>query len=172
MIDSDGYRPNVAIVLCNSDDKVFLGKRLKEDAWQFPQGGIDGGETPEQAMYRELGEEVGLDRGHVELIGRTRGWLKYDVPSRWLKTNKKRNYRGQKQIWFLLRMIGSDSDVSLQRTSYPEFDAWKWGEYWVPLNSIIKFKRKVYRDALVELSTYLGSSRITEKTTIYGYDIQ
>ena len=91
MIDSDGYRPNVAIVLCNSDDKVFLGKRLKEDAWQFPQGGIDGGETPEQAMYRELGEEVGLDRGHVELIGRTRGWLKYDVPSRWLKTNKKRN---------------------------------------------------------------------------------
>jgi 8-oxo-dGTP pyrophosphatase MutT (NUDIX family) len=85
MIDRDGYRPNVAIVLCNARNQVFWGKRIKEHAWQFPQGGIKVGETPEQAMYRELEEETGLKPAHVKILGRTRGWLHYEVPSHWVK---------------------------------------------------------------------------------------
>ncbi len=155
MIDGEGYRPNVGIILCNKMDKVFLGKRLKEDSWQFPQGGIDQGESPEQAMFRELGEEVGLQKKHVEVIARTQSWLRYDVPAKWIKADRRRIYKGQKQIWFLLRLVGNDADVSLENSEHPEFDAWKWGNYWVPLNSIIGFKREVYRSALVELAPHL-----------------
>ena len=155
MIDGDGYRPNVGIILCNSRDQVFLGKRLREEAWQFPQGGIDLGESPEEAMYRELREEVGLRRGHVKILARTRNWLRYEVPKKWVRPDRRQSYKGQKQIWFLLRLVGQDSDVSLEASKNPEFDAWKWNEYWVPLDSIIDFKRKVYRNALVELAPHL-----------------
>ena len=85
MIDRDGYRPNVAIVLVNGRNQVFWGKRVKEHAWQFPQGGIKPGETPEQAMYRELQEETGLLPQHVKILGRTRDWLHYNVPTHWVK---------------------------------------------------------------------------------------
>ncbi|HRE14975.1 MAG TPA: NUDIX domain-containing protein, partial [Usitatibacteraceae bacterium] len=85
MIDRDGYRPNVAIVLVNTRNQVFWGKRIKEHAWQFPQGGIKEGESPEQAMYRELEEETGLKPEHVEILGRTRDWLHYHVPTHWVK---------------------------------------------------------------------------------------
>src|ERR1044072_7975695 len=106
MIDRDGYRPNVGIVLCNGKDEVFWGKRVREHSWQFPQGGIKPGETPELAMYRELREEVGLSPHHVRILGRTRDWLRYDVPDQWIKRDWRGNYRGQKQIWFLLRLPG------------------------------------------------------------------
>ena len=112
MLDRDGYRPNVAIVIVNSKNLVFWGKRIREHAWQFPQGGIHPGETPELAMYRELKEEVGLDVGHVRILGRTREWLRYEVPSHWIKREYRGSYRGQKQIWYLLRLLGHDSDVS------------------------------------------------------------
>ena len=98
MIDRDGYRPNVGIIICNRKNEVFWGKRVKQHAWQFPQGGIDPGETPEVAMYRELHEEVGLQPQHVEILGRTRDWLRYDVPEQWLRRDWRGNYRGQKQI--------------------------------------------------------------------------
>ncbi len=155
MLDRDGYRPNVGIILVNSRNEVFWGKRIREHSWQFPQGGIKRGESPEQAMYRELHEEVGLRPEHVRIIARTRDWLRYDVPTNWVRRDWRGHYRGQKQIWFLLRMVGRDCDVQLRATEHPEFDAWRWNEYWIPLNSVIEFKREVYRMALDELSRHL-----------------
>lgn len=156
MIDRNGYRPNVGIILLNSKNEVFWGKRVKQDSWQFPQGGIKSGETPTQAMYRELTEEVGLQPCHVEILGRTREWLRYDVPECWIRREWRRSYKGQKQIWFLLRLLGRDTDVSLRKSPHPEFDAWRWNRYWVELDSVVEFKRHVYRQALIELSHLLN----------------
>ncbi len=155
MIDREGYRPNVGIILCNHKNEVFWGKRVREHSWQFPQGGIKQGESPEAAMYRELMEEVGLRPEHVKILGRTRDWLRYDVPNTWVKREWRGTYRGQKQIWFLLRLIGRDSDVSLRASEHPEFDAWRWSDYWMPIDSVIEFKREVYRMALNELAVHL-----------------
>ncbi len=159
MIDRDGYRPNVGIILCNAKNEVFWGKRIREHSWQFPQGGIDKGESPEQAMFRELYEEVGLQPQHVRILGRTKNWLRYEVPAQWIKREWRSSYKGQKQIWFLLRLTGRDCDVSLRASGHPEFDAWRWSEYWVPLESVIEFKREVYRLALNELATYIERDR-------------
>lgn len=155
MIDRNGYRANVGIVLLNSENQVFWGKRARQNSWQFPQGGIKSGETPTQAMYRELTEETGLRPAHVEILGRTREWLRYDVPVSWTRREWRKHYRGQKQIWFLLRMLGKDSDVSLKTCVHPEFDAWRWNQYWVKLESVVEFKRQVYRQALTELAHLL-----------------
>ncbi|HEX4331816.1 MAG TPA: RNA pyrophosphohydrolase [Usitatibacter sp.] len=155
MIDRDGYRPNVAIVLVNAKNQVFWGKRVREHAWQFPQGGIKPGESPEQAMYRELQEETGLLPQHVRILGRTRDWLHYNVPTHWVKREWRGTYKGQKQIWFLLRLCGRDCDISLRASGHPEFDAWRWHDYWVPLESVIEFKRESYRLALEQLAGFL-----------------
>jgi putative (di)nucleoside polyphosphate hydrolase len=168
MLDRDGYRPNVGIILASQRGEVFWGKRVNQHAWQFPQGGIKHGETPVQAMYRELEEEIGLRRTHVRVLGRTREWLRYDVPDKWMRQAREEGaegpagqhvYRGQKQIWFLLRMTGRDCDISLRASGHPEFDAWRWHDYWVPLETVIEFKREVYRQALLELHRYLHSDR-------------
>ena len=151
MLDRDGYRPNVGIILVNQKNEVFWGKRVREHSWQFPQGGIKRGETPEQAMFRELHEETGLQPEHVRIIGRTREWLRYDVPVQWVRREWRGHYRGQKQIWFLLRMVGRDTDVRLRATEQPEFDACRWHDFRIPLESVIEFKREVYRQALDEL---------------------
>jgi len=155
MIDRDGYRPNVGIILCNWKNEVFWGKRVREHSWQFPQGGIKSGENPEAAMYRELKEEIGLQPQHVRILGRTRDWLRYDVPDQWIRREWRGNYRGQKQIWFLLRLVGRDCDVRLRACAKPEFDAWRWHDYWVPMESVIEFKREVYQRALEELAPLL-----------------
>ena len=155
MLDKDGYRPNVGIILLNSRDEVFWGKRVKQHSWQFPQGGIKYGESPEQAMFRELGEEIGLSGEHVKLVGRTREWMRYDVPDQWIRRELRGNYRGQKQIWFLLRLTARDCDVRLRASAHPEFDAWRWHDYWVPLDAVIEFKRDVYQQALLELSRFV-----------------
>jgi putative (di)nucleoside polyphosphate hydrolase len=155
MIDKDGYRPNVGIILCNARNEVFWGKRVRQHAWQFPQGGIDHGESPEQAMYRELMEEVGLAPEHVRILGRTQNWLRYDVPRHWSRRDCRGHYRGQKQIWFLLRLTGRDCDVCLRASTHPEFDAWRWNSYWVAMDTVVEFKRDVYRAALSELAHYL-----------------
>jgi putative (di)nucleoside polyphosphate hydrolase len=155
MLDRDGYRPNVGIILINSRNEVFWGKRIREHAWQFPQGGIKRGESPEQAMFRELHEEVGLLPEHVRVVGRTREWLRYEVPEHWVRREFRGHYRGQKQIWFLIRLIGRDSDIDLRASGHPEFDAWRWSHFWVPLEAVIEFKREVYRLALQELSRML-----------------
>jgi putative (di)nucleoside polyphosphate hydrolase len=158
MLDREGYRPNVGIILVNDQNEVFWGKRIKEHAWQFPQGGIKRGESPQQAMFRELREEVGLMPEHVRVLGRTREWLRYDVPQQWIRREMRGQYRGQKQIWFLIRMLGRDTDVDLRASEHPEFDAWRWHEYWIPLETVIDFKREVYRQALEELARFLPES--------------
>jgi putative (di)nucleoside polyphosphate hydrolase len=140
-------------------------------SWQFPQGGIKRGETPEDAMYRELHEEVGLHPEHVRILGRTKGWLRYEVPNQWIKREWRGSYRGQKQIWFLLRLVGRDSDVSLRATAKPEFDAWRWNDYWVPLDAVIEFKRGVYQQALNELVRFLEQDRRQAKLS-RGDDVE
>ncbi len=155
MLDRDGFRPNVGIILLNQKNQVFWGKRIRTHSWQFPQGGIDRGETPEQALFRELQEEVGLLPEQVRIVARTRDWLRYEVPDRYIRKDARGHYKGQKQIWFLLQLVVPDHALNLRASTHPEFDAWRWNEYWVPLESVVEFKRGVYEMALTELSRYL-----------------
>ncbi len=155
MLDRDGFRPNVGIILLNQRSQVFWGKRIRTHSWQFPQGGIDRGENPEQAMFRELHEEVGLQPQHVQVLARTRDWLRYEVPDRFIRRDARGHYKGQKQIWFLLQLVGHDWDLNLRATDHPEFDAWRWNDYWVPLDVVVEFKRGVYEMALTELSRFV-----------------
>ena len=155
MLDREGFRPNVGIILLNQRNQVFWGKRIRTHSWQFPQGGIDRGETPEQAMFRELHEEVGLLPEHVRVVARTRDWLRYEVPDRFIRRDARGHYKGQKQIWYLLQLMGHDWDLNLRATNHPEFDAWRWNDYWVPLDVVVEFKRGVYEMALTELARFL-----------------
>jgi putative (di)nucleoside polyphosphate hydrolase len=155
MLDRDGFRPNVGIILLNQKNQVFWGKRIRTHSWQFPQGGIDRGENPEQAMFRELHEEVGLRPEQVRVVARTRDWLRYEVPDRYIRREARGFYKGQKQIWFLLQLVAQDWALNLRATDHPEFDAWRWNDYWVPLDVVVEFKRGVYEMALNELSRYL-----------------
>ena len=159
MIDQNGYRPNVGIVLCNSQNKVFWACRCGQRGWQFPQGGINHQETPEVAMFRELHEEVGLYAHNVDILGRTQEWLYYDLPKQFLRNQQsKSNFRGQKQIWYLLRLTGDESDFNLGCSDRPEFDDWCWLDYWEPLERVIEFKRDVYEQALGELQKLLETT--------------
>ena len=155
MLDREGFRPNVGIILLNQRNQVFWGKRIRTHSWQFPQGGIDRGENPEQAMFRELHEEVGLLPNQVHVVARTRDWLRYEVPDRYIRRDARGHYRGQKQIWYLLQLLGHDWDLNLRATNHPEFDAWRWNDYWVPLDVVVEFKRGVYETALTELARFL-----------------
>lgn len=162
VIDKEGFRPNVGIVLANDRGQVLWARRVGgRDAWQFPQGGINKGESPEQALYRELEEEIGLSADAVEVLGVTRGWLRYRLPRRFIRKGQKPLCVGQKQKWFLLRMLADDDAVRLDLNNKPEFDHWQWVSYWYPLNQVISFKREVYRRAMKELALPLG--RHTEK---------
>ena len=154
MIDSKGYRPNVGIILSNPEGKVFWARRRGQDAWQFPQGGIQENETPEQAMYRELYEEIGLAPEHVDIAGQTSDWLRYQIPDHLLRHRSKPLCIGQKQIWFILKLLGGESDFNLCCSETPEFDEWRWVDYWTPIEEIIAFKREVYEQALKELEKF------------------
>ena len=153
LIDKSGYRANVGIILINKFGKVLWARRYAEDSWQFPQGGIDNKETPEIAMFRELEEEIGLLPFHVEVLGQTKGWLKYRLPKKFLSKNKT-PFKGQKQKWFLLRFLGEDADIKVDRFEDQEFDHWEWVSYWFPLSQVVNFKKDVYRKALLQLSRF------------------
>lgn len=152
VIDSEGFRANVGIILCNTEGRLLWAKRIRQPSWQFPQGGIRQDETPQQAMYRELAEEIGLLPEHVEVVGCTKGWLRYRLPERLVRRHRTPTCIGQKQVWFLLRMMGAESDVRLDLSDAPEFDHWRWVDYWYPLRAVVPFKRQVYRRALQELA--------------------
>lgn len=154
MIDPDGYRPNVGIVLMQSDGRLFWARRVHRDGWQFPQGGMNTDETPVEAMYRELHEETGLQPGHVEVLGATPGWLRYRLPQRSIRRNDRLVCIGQKQVWFLLRLTGKESDLQLDVTEKPEFDHWRWVDFWYPLDHVVTFKRHVYASALQHLAPF------------------
>lgn len=156
VVDADGFRPNVGIVLVNERDQVLWARRVGgHDAWQFPQGGIQPRENSEDALFRELNEEVGLQASDVKIIGRTRGWLRYRLPARLRRHNSTPGFLGQKQQWFLLRMLADDSAVRFDMTPEPEFDHWQWVSYWYPVLEVVDFKREVYRRALRELMPQL-----------------
>ena len=153
MIDDDGYRPNVGIVICNRQGQVMWARRYGQHSWQFPQGGINPGESAEQAMYRELFEEVGLSRKDVRILASTRNWLRYKLPKRLVRWDTKPVCIGQKQKWFLLQLIGSDAEINMQTSSTPEFDGWRWVSYWYPVRQVVSFKRDVYRRVMKEFAS-------------------
>ena len=155
MIDSDGYRANVGIILSNQKGQVLWAQRMGQDAWQFPQGGVNPDETAEQAMFRELWEEVGLREQDVELIASTNSWLRYKLPRRMVRHYSQPVCIGQKQKWFLLRLTGDESRLNLQATDDPEFEGWRWVDYWYPVKHVVYFKKRVYRCALQQLNKHL-----------------
>jgi putative (di)nucleoside polyphosphate hydrolase len=148
MIDADGYRPNVGIVLLNGDGRLFWARRVRRDGWQFPQGGMRSDETPLEAMYRELSEETGLDPEHVEVMATTPGWLRYRLPNRFVRRHQTPQCIGQKQVWFLLRFTGQERHLRLDTSETPEFDSWRWVDFWYPADHVVSFKRRVYERAL------------------------
>ncbi len=152
MIDSQGYRANVGIILC-SQGKVLWGKRVRQDAWQFPQGGLDDeNENIDNCLYRELHEEIGLKKEDVSIIQSTKHWLRYKLPRHMVRAGTGENFVGQKQKWYLLKLKSDESNINLNASDSPEFDGWEWVNYWYPLRYVVNFKREVYRQALKELS--------------------
>ena len=155
MIDSDGYRANIGIVITNDKKQILLAKRFEQSEWQLPQGGIDEDETELDALYRELQEEVGLDSSHVTLIAKTPKWLRYELPDEHVRRTQKPMCIGQKQVWYLLKLDSSDDEISLNLHDDVEFDDWKWVDYWKPVDEVINFKRDVYEDMLKALAPIL-----------------
>ena len=155
MIDNDGYRANVGIVLCNQQSQVMWARRLGQDAWQFPQGGISAGESADEAMYRELWEETGLKQDAVKVLSATNSWLRYKLPKRLVRKNSSPRCIGQKQMWFLLELVADEQAFDLDVSGKPEFDHWKWVDYWHPVENVVYFKRRVYQCALAQLESGL-----------------
>ena len=153
----------MGIILSNVQGKLLWARRIGQDAWQFPQGGIRRNETPQQALFRELWEEVGLEAKHVRVLGSTRGWLRYNLPKCLMRReNHQPVCIGQKQIWYLLRLHGGDDNVRLDAAEIPEFDGWRWVDYWYPLKEVVAFKRDVYKKALKELAPLLNHQRCAQ----------
>jgi len=157
MIDSQGYRANVGIVLFNASGQLLWCKRCGQDAWQFPQGGISDNETPEDALFRELTEETGLTQDDVEVMASSKEWLKYRLPPHFIRRKCFPKCIGQNQRWFLLRMISDDSRIDLDYSSLPEFDGWQWVDYWKPIQDVVFFKRNVYEKALKEFAPHIDA---------------
>ncbi|WP_434321684.1 RNA pyrophosphohydrolase [Haemophilus influenzae] len=155
MIDFDGYRPNVGIVICNRKGQVLWAKRCGQNSWQFPQGGINDNESAEQAMYRELHEEVGLQPKDVRLLYVSKHWLRYKLPKRLLCYDSKPMCIGQKQRWFLLQLVSDEKNINMQTTKSPEFDGWRWVSFWYPVRQVVSFKRDVYRKVMKEFASIL-----------------
>jgi len=162
VIDDEGFRHGVGIILVNTKRQVFIAKRIGKLAWQFPQGGIKVDESPEDAMYRELKEEIGLDQSNVKLLASTRRWLRYRLPKRLIRHYSKPLCIGQKQKWFLLQLTNKDALIDLTATDKPEFDSWAWVSYWYPLTQVVAFKRRVYHLAMKEFARIVLSKRFWE----------
>ena len=156
MIDEDGFRPNVGLIIFNDKGQVLWAKRVGQAAWQFPQGGVQQHEMPQDAALRELHEEVGLLPDDVEVIASTSSWLHYRLPQQFIRQNSYPVCIGQKQKWFLLKLVSSSDNISFNNGEKPEFEDWRWVSYWYPLDQVIDFKRGVYREAMLELQKPLA----------------
>ena len=155
-----GYRLNVGLIIANENGELLLCKRKKMNSWQFPQGGIDFGESPIKAAKRELFEEVGISSKSVTLIESLDDWLKYEIPKKSRRRNfLDRKFKGQKQKWFLFK-LKKNVEVTFVNDPDNEFDDFKWVSYWYPLNVIISFKEKVYREAVSYTHLTLPTKRI------------
>ena len=161
MIDFDGYRPNVGIVICNRKGQVLWAKRYGQNSWQFPQGGINDNESAEQAMYRELYEEVGLQPKDVKVLYASKNWLRYKLPKRLLRYDSKPVCIGQKQRWFLLQLVGDEKNINMNTTKSPEFDGWRWVSFWYPVRQVVSFKKDVYRKAMKEFAQVMFGNEKT-----------
>jgi len=155
MIDKNGFRANVGIILSNAAGQVLWARRIGQNAWQFPQGGIHEDETPEEALYRELYEELGLSSDDVAVLGYTSRWLYYRLPKHLIRYRSQPLCIGQKQKWFMLKLVSDEQRIRLDISASPEFDHWCWVSYWYPISHVIQFKRNVYRRALQELSGFV-----------------
>lgn len=162
MIDEEGFRHGIGIILVNAKRQVFIAKRIGKSAWQFPQGGIKSKETPQDAMFRELQEEIGLQPSDVKVLAITKRWLKYRLPKRLIRHYSKPLCVGQKQKWFLLQLINKEAAFNLTVTDKPEFDSWAWVSYWYPLTQVVAFKKRVYNMAMKEFARIVLSKRFWE----------
>ena len=147
------YRKCVGVMLVNQDGKVFVGQRIDTDApaWQMPQGGIDPGETPQEAGLRELQEETGIAPHKVRIEAETRTWVRYDLPHDIVPRIWKGRFKGQQQKWFLVRFLGDDADIDIE-TDHPEFSQWRWLDPSDLPAHIVPFKRAVYETVLTEFA--------------------
>ena len=145
------YRSNVGIMMVNEKGYVFVGQRLdnNQNAWQMPQGGIDAGEDPETAAYRELLEETGVKKQDIRFLASSSQWLSYDLPEDLIPILWNGKFRGQKQKWFLFKFLGEDRDINIA-TEHPEFSKWKWISKENLLKEIVPFKKSVYENVLEE----------------------
>lgn len=169
MIDPDGFRPNVGIILANDHGRILWARRVGgQDAWQFPQGGIKQGEDPQIALFRELEEEIGLTEKDVQIVAVTKGWLRYRLPKKLIRSHKSPVCIGQKQKWYLLKLISDESLINIDNGGSPEFDQWTWANYWYPLSKVVSFKREVYRKALKELLPIYNRSIAPSEFTADG----
>ena len=155
-VEPKAYRPNVGIMLVNAQNKVFVGQRLDRltNAWQMPQGGIDDGEDPDNAVFRELAEETGVTQDLVRIEAITKEWIHYDLPKDLIDKLWSGKYKGQRQRYYLLRFLGRDNQINID-SKEPEFSAWKWIDYDDLLDNIVAFKRDVYRQVVAEFREYL-----------------
>lgn len=163
VIDEEGFRIGVGIIVANPFGQVLWARRIGQRAWQFPQGGLQSNETPEQALFRELYEELGLEGSDVELLGGTKNWLYYWLPPHLRRSQSQPLCIGQKQKWFLLYLTGDPEKIRFDVTCSPEFDRWRWAPYWYPIRQVITFKRHVYRRALEELAALLPSEIVQSR---------
>jgi putative (di)nucleoside polyphosphate hydrolase len=150
-IDEQGFRANVGIILTDGQGRVLIAGRRGRAGWQFPQGGMRPEESEEEAMYHELNEEVGLQRSDVDMVGSTQGWLRYRLPKRFIRRECRPLCIGQKQRWFLLQLVSDSDRLRFDLSDEPEFDRYRWVDYWRPVKEVVYFKRRVYVRALTEL---------------------
>ncbi len=155
------YRPCVGIMLLNPENRVFVAQRrdMKSTAWQMPQGGIDSGEAPIEAAWREMREEIGTNR--ARLLAESAGWYHYDLPEELASQLWGGRYRGQKQKWFAFRFEGTDRDIDIA-TERPEFTSWKWAPMQDLPSLIVPFKRQLYRDILAEFAYLAGDTATSD----------
>ena len=148
-----GYRLNVAMIVLNEEKRSLFCKRRNTENWQFPQGGVDGEEHIETAMYRELNEEVGLKKDNVEIIAASKDLIYYDIPRNIRSRVLGGKYKGQAQKYFLLKHISGEIDLNAENT--PEFDQYSWVPFWYPLKQVVDFKKEAYRSALIEFKNHI-----------------